>query len=177
MSILRSLTDRLGQVRALDPVVENLQIAISQVRTGAAREVLSGEWLGHPLHPMLTDVVIGTWTSAAIVDLVGGRQARPAADRLVAAGIAAAPPTFASGWSDWLDTGPRDRALARIGVVHAVSNGAALALHVASLRARGEGDRARGVLLSLAGLGLLGASGYLGGHLAYVHGARVERSG
>lgn len=171
------MTDRLGRVRALDPVVENLQRAVSQVRSAGLREALSGAWLGHPLHPMLTDVVIGTWTSAALVDLIGGRQGRPAADRLVAAGVFAAPPTLASGWSDWLDAGTADRELARIGVVHAVGNGAAFALHVASLRARLRGDRSRGVLLSLAGLGLAGAGGYLGGHLSYVHGSRVERSG
>ena len=55
-------------------------------------------------------------------------------------------------------------------------NATALSLYAASLAARRRGDTGRGRLLGLAGAGALGAAGYLGGHLSYVRGARVERA-
>ncbi len=56
-----------GAVRALEPLVD------AAFATGRRGEVLRGDWLGHAVHPVLTDVVLGTWTSATILDLVGGR--------------------------------------------------------------------------------------------------------
>ena len=41
---------------------------------GPVRDLLSGTWLGHPLHPMLTDLPIGFWTSAWVLDLLGPRR-------------------------------------------------------------------------------------------------------
>src|SRR5690349_9080143 len=69
------------------------------------KDLLSGSWFGHPLHPLLTDLPIGSWTSAFVLDLVGGRKAQPAADLLVAAGIVSAVPTAVTGLSDWSDLG------------------------------------------------------------------------
>jgi len=57
-----------------------------------------------------------------------------------------------------------------------VVNASALAFYSASLAARRRGDSGRGRVLGLAGAGALGVGGYLGGHLAYVRGARVERA-
>ena len=45
----------------------------------ALKDLLSGTWLGRPLHPMLTDVVIGVWTSASVLDILGGKRAERAA--------------------------------------------------------------------------------------------------
>ena len=40
------------------------------------RNTLSGTYLGHPMHPVLTDIPIGSWVAATVLDLVGGpRQA------------------------------------------------------------------------------------------------------
>ena len=36
---------------------------------------LNGTWLGHPLHPVLTDVPIGSWTSGLFLDILGFRRA------------------------------------------------------------------------------------------------------
>ena len=87
------------------------------------KDLLSGTWLGHPLHPLLTDLPIGFWTSAFTLDLLGGRDARRAATRLVAWGVLSALPTAASGAADWGDTTGPDR---RIGLVHAAANSTAL---------------------------------------------------
>ena len=49
-----------------------------------ARYVLDGVWFEAPLHPVLTDVPIGSWTAAIVfdgLDLVSGKKAmRDAAD-------------------------------------------------------------------------------------------------
>ena len=54
--------------------------------------MLRGEWLGHALHPTLTDVTLGTWTSATLLDLFGGRDSSAAAQRLIGTGLLAAGP-------------------------------------------------------------------------------------
>jgi uncharacterized membrane protein len=134
--------------------------------TGALKEALRGSWMGHALHPLLTDTVIGTWSSGLLLDLTGSEGG----DRLVAAGILCSIPTALTGSSDWADVEANDPAARRVGAVHAVANVAALGLQVVSLAARRRDARARGVALSLAAGGLLGVSGYLGGHLSYVDG-------
>jgi nitrite reductase/ring-hydroxylating ferredoxin subunit/uncharacterized membrane protein len=145
------------------------------VAPGPVKDALSGTWLGHALHPLLTDTVVGTWTSALILDLAGGRD-RAAADRLVAAGVLAALPTALTGASDWADTEPADDGVRRVGAVHAAGNVAALGLQLASLRARRRGARRLGVALSLGANALVGFTGYLGGHLSFARGVGVDQT-
>lgn len=58
------------------------------------RNLLHGRWLGHPLHPALTDVPIGAWTVALVFDVptMGrGRQALvPGADAAIEVGLVGA---------------------------------------------------------------------------------------
>jgi len=128
---------------------------------------------GHSLHPLLTDLPLGAWTSALVLDLLGGESAEQAADRLVGLGIAASLPTAAAGLSDWSDTLDEDR---RIGFAHALLNAAALAAFTASFAARRTGHRGAGKLLGLMGAGSLFAGSYLGGHLSYSRGIGVNQT-
>jgi uncharacterized membrane protein len=64
-----------------------------------------------------------------------------------------------------------------VGIVHAASNAIALSLYGASLASRRSGSQQRGKLLALAGGAMMGAGGYLGGHLAYVQAVGVEPPG
>ncbi|MFJ4031384.1 Rieske 2Fe-2S domain-containing protein [Streptomyces griseoluteus] len=139
----------------------------------AVKNALSGTWLGHALHPVLTDVPIGAWGMATVLDLTAGERGAVAARKLVGFGLLAAVPTAASGASDWADTfgGPQ-----RVGLVHGMLNGAATVLQAASWVARLTGRRRAGVVLSGVGLGLTGASAYLGGHLSYVNGVGVNHT-
>jgi hypothetical protein len=102
------------------------------------KDALSGTWLGRALHPPLTDLVIGGWTSALLLDLLGGDGAEDTADRLVAVGILAAVPTALSGLSDWAELYGGSR---RLGSVHAIGNSAALTLREGRRR---QPDRLRG---------------------------------
>jgi len=166
---------RLEGAAALDAPAKAVGKAVRDaVPAGPVKDSLSGRWLGHALHPLLTDIPIGTWTSAVLLDLLGGKGSDAAARRLIAAGLAAAPVTFATGWMDWADTEPASDAVRRTGVVHAAFNGAGAAAFAASLAARRDGRTGRGKLLSLAGLGLIGAGGWLGAHLSYARGVGVD---
>jgi nitrite reductase/ring-hydroxylating ferredoxin subunit/uncharacterized membrane protein len=140
------------------------------VGPGGLKDALSGTWLGHALHPMLTDVVIGSFTSAMLLDVLGGDDDGRAAERLIGVGIAAYLPTAATGFSDWADTEIADPAVRRVGLAHAWTNLTAFTLYSASLAARKKGARGRGKLLAVAGAGALGAAGYLGGHMSFTKG-------
>ncbi len=143
---------------------------------GTLRDALSGTWLGHALHPILTDVVVGSWTSATILDLIGGDDDGAAASRLIGVGIAAYGPTAVTGTVDWADSEAVDERVRRAGLVHAAANLTALGLYAASLAARRKGDHGRGKLLSLAGAGVLSAGGFLGGHLSFARGVGVNQT-
>ena len=172
-----ALSERIAGLKAIDGAAAGVAAQVRSVLApGPVKDALSGVPLGHPLHPLLTDVPIGTWTSATLLDLLGGREARPAAERLIGVGIAAALPTALTGMTDWADSEPGDDPVRRIGAVHAVANLTAMALYGASLVARRRGAHATGVLLGLAGAGAVGAGGWLGGDLAYARGIGVDQA-
>ena len=156
---------RLENMHSLDPWVERLShSAAALVKDKKVADLLHGKFMGHALHPLLTDVPIGTWASAFVLDFIGGKKSRPAATRLIGTGILAAVPTAVTGLAEFAAT--NDQSARRVGLVHAAGNNVALVLYVLSFRARRRGRHGSGVLLSLAGLGLVGATGFLGAHLS-----------
>jgi nitrite reductase/ring-hydroxylating ferredoxin subunit/uncharacterized membrane protein len=174
---LHQLAERVGALAALDDPAEAVaKWARGVIPKGPVKDALSGTWLGHALHPFLTDFPIGTWTSALLLDVLGGAEARPASRRLVGLGILASLPTAASGLNDWADTTPASDSVRRIGAVHAVANVAALGLYTASWAARRRDDHGRGVALGLAGAGALTVGGHLGGHLSYSKAVGVDNT-
>lgn len=161
---LVALAEQLEEETALDPYVERVRpFADALVADPVRRDLLRGAWVGHALHPPITDVPIGFWTSAVVLDFVGGRSSRRAAQRLVALGVLTAAPAAVTGWAEWSGTGQREQ---RVGVVHAASNGAAVVLFAASWRARRRGRYLRGKALGLVAASSLTAGAFLGGHLA-----------
>ena len=76
MSILQQVARRLERFEALDKVARPLAGAVGRaVRPRVVRNLLSGTDLGHPLHPMLTDLPIGAWMMSALPDAAGGPAA------------------------------------------------------------------------------------------------------
>ena len=148
----------------------------SALGPGALKDALSGTWLGHALHPLMTDVVIGSWMSATLLDLIGGDDDGRAAERLIGVGIAAYAPTALAGINDWADTEPADDGVRRAGLVHAAANSTALTLYGASLAARRRGSPRLGAALGLLGMGALGAGGLLGGHLSFAKGVGPDQT-
>jgi nitrite reductase/ring-hydroxylating ferredoxin subunit/uncharacterized membrane protein len=169
------LLERLGSLEAVDGPAQAIAKFVRELKSPTkVNEALEGTWLGHPVHPLLVMVPMGTWTSAVLLDWLAGEDAETAAELLLASGLAAAVPTVAAGYADWADTEPANPTVRRLGLVHAACNGTAAVLFGASLAARLAGARGRGKLLALAGMGALGAGGYLGGHLTYAEGVGVD---
>ncbi len=172
--LLEDLVDRITKAEGLDKVAEPLsKPAQTIIRPGVVKDALSGTWMGHPLHPLLTDVTIGAWTSAFLLDVFGGESTEGAADTLVGVGVVSAVPTVLAGYSDWSDLfgGPK-----RLGVAHALANAGAVACYGLSWLARRKGDRSRGLAFGLLGATVATVGGYLGGHLSYRQGVNVDRN-
>jgi uncharacterized membrane protein len=148
-----------GLVRRLAPLAD------ATVRSRRVADGLRGVWLGHALHPLLTDFPLGFWMSASLLDLVGGRQAEGPAQRLVAAGLVAAMPTWAAGLAEWRATEGGSR---RVGSVHAAVNTTAVALYGCSYAARRRGRHGAAVALGVTGGIVATVGGYFGGHLSLV---------
>lgn len=173
----------LNQIPQLDKVGHKLAHSVhnavlnggEQVRNWV--DVLHGTWLGHPLHPVLTDVAAGAWSFASFFDLVSlfnhSKRAETAADGLLPLGNYAALPTILSGLADY-STVPHPAT--RAGLAHAVLNNTAFAFYLASAQARKDGDRSLATGFSAVGLLLMTAGAYLGGHLAYAHKVGVNHT-
>jgi uncharacterized membrane protein len=131
-----------------------------------ARKLLAGDdWLGHPLHPLLTDLPIGFWTSSWVLDIVGGRRARGVSTALVGFGVAAAAPTIAAGVVDFSQLD--DQAKRHTGVQHSIANAIATLLYALSFVARVRGKHRRGIAIGLLGAMAVTVGGYLGGQLVF----------
>ncbi|MGN6204790.1 Rieske 2Fe-2S domain-containing protein [Humibacter sp.] len=168
------LTSAIEEASALDAVADPLSgLVLKVTKRKAIKNLLSGTWLGHTLHPMLTDVPIGFWSAAMLLDVTAGERGARAARRMVGLGVLGAIPTAIAGASDWADThGPTKR----VGLVHALLNDVALTLQIVSWLSRRGGNRGRGIGLSLAASGLMVVSAYLGGHLSLVRGVGINHT-
>ncbi|MCF2529277.1 Rieske 2Fe-2S domain-containing protein [Yinghuangia soli] len=168
---ITAITTRLERTRSLDRPAALLQALSGRVPEGRVRDTLHGVPLGHPLHPVLVQVPVGTWASASVLDFVP--RTGPASAALIAVGLGAAVPAAAAGAVDLAATGKEQQ---RVGVAHMVCNSIGLGLYTASLLARLRRRPVRGRLLALAGLAAVGAGGFLGGHLAYRQATGADRT-
>lgn len=134
------------------------------------RDLLIGRWLGHPLHPALTDAPIGILFLATIFDLLG----QPDAARVsLVVGILAVLAAALSGLADFADTDGRARVRATL---HGTVMVVALAGYLVSLGLR-LGDPGSPAAIWLAALSFLVVifGAYVGGDVAYVLGNMVNR--
>ena len=167
--IIRLIDDQASWAK---PVGQTVQGWLGTVfgATPPSKDLLNGIWLGHPLHPMLTDVPVGALTAATLLDLTGKRRA---ADLATATGVAGMLASAASGAADAVDTYGREQVQA---TVHASIMVGSLGAYAASLWMRLVGrSRVLAVLLSLAGYGALAAGAYVGGDLVFRSGNGVDR--
>src|SRR4051812_50157862 len=103
---LHGLAARVGQVTQLDGIAGPVTKLVKRAAPpkSLAKDVLSGTWLGHPLHPLLTDIPIGSFTSATALDLIGGNPAPSGAAAVVAGGVPLSPPAAGAGAAGWSQT-------------------------------------------------------------------------
>jgi nitrite reductase/ring-hydroxylating ferredoxin subunit/uncharacterized membrane protein len=170
--------DRLGWLRNLnDWLIGVLGPFRERYQDNLALELLhGGRWVGHPLHPALSDLPIGLWTSAMLLDALDNsppsRRGLDAVGMLSAAGILAAGATALTGVTDWTVSDDQDR---RVGLLHGLLNTVALGLQCAALGTRMAGHRSTARALGAASLTVTGGAAYLGGHLVFTKGVMVNR--
>lgn len=165
-SAVVDLMKRLENEKRLDALVGKVAPVVERVLASPqARDALQGRWLGHAVHPLLTDFPLAMWTCTNVLDLLPVPGSRRSAERLLALGIVSAPIVFLTGWAEWREVEPREK---RVGVVHAVLNGSGMAMYGLSLAARRRDRHGLGVVLALGGSALAAGAGYLGGHLTAV---------
>jgi uncharacterized membrane protein len=137
---------------------------------------------GHPLHPPLTDVTIGTYTAAsafAVLSVLGVSEGNTATAwwLLLVAGLVVTVPTALAGLVDWLDI-ERGTPVKRTATLHLTAMVTATVFFlIAAIVGHGDYvDRAVGgwsLVLTLIGFGLLTLGGWLGGAIVFTHGMRV----
>jgi nitrite reductase/ring-hydroxylating ferredoxin subunit/uncharacterized membrane protein len=158
----------------MEPVEETLHKAVSRAYTSSGsvgrriKNFLHGTWLGHPLHPVLTDVPIGSWTAAIVMDILDmagqGKEYGRAADAAIGIGLAGAVAAAVAGLTDWQDT---DGSARRVGLTHGLLNIAGAGLYATSWAMRKGGNRAAGRAVSMAAYAVAAFSARLGGDLVY----------
>jgi len=153
---------RLERAEALDRPATAIRGVVQRLlRNRTLKDALHGVWLGHPLHPALAQLALGSFTSASLIDAVGGR--RRESSGLIAVGLVSSVPAVAAGWADWSDSHEDQQ---RVGLVHAAVNATALACFATAL-VRRRGNRNAGQVLSVVEGILRGVGAALGGHLGY----------
>jgi nitrite reductase/ring-hydroxylating ferredoxin subunit/uncharacterized membrane protein len=165
---------------ALQPVINNL-FSNSGEAGRVAKDFLNGVWLGHPLHPVITDVPIGAWTMSEVFDLLsmaagGDKALDSAADITLSAGALAAVAAAVTGIVDWSDVGGSHR---RMGMAHALLNTVGLVLNVSSIGLRVSGSkpgRNMARVLSAAGYTSSALAAYVAGELVFNLGQGVNRN-
>jgi uncharacterized membrane protein len=140
---------------------------------------------GHPLHPPLTDVTIGSYTVATIAAVLDKanlveRSATDAWWIALLVGLAASALTASTGFLDWIEI-PWGSDTWKTATVHMTAMLAATtAFLVAALVGHGgyvdHAVSTGAFVLTLAGFVLLTAGGWFGGAVVFVHGLRVRET-
>src|SRR5215472_6500210 len=175
---LAAWLDQLGWLRTLsDWLTAELGPFRERHQDNLALELLhGGRWVGHPLHPALSDLPIGLWAGVVVLDATDRdptpRHGIDAAGMLSAAGIVAASVTALTGLGDWTVSNDQDR---RVGLFHGLLNTVGLGLQGVSLGTRMAGHHGTARALGAASLTVTAAAGYLGGHLVFTKGVMVNR--
>jgi nitrite reductase/ring-hydroxylating ferredoxin subunit len=168
---LMQFIDKQG---TLDQLGNALQPAVNQAFQAAGengrqvKNFLHGTWLGHPLHPVLTDVPIGAWTTALALDAmeaISGKKALgEGADAAIAVGLAGAVGAAVTGLTDWSAIDGRAK---KIGLMHGLLNASATVLYATSLALRRGKNRRAGLGFSMLGYAVSAGAAYLGAQLVY----------
>jgi nitrite reductase/ring-hydroxylating ferredoxin subunit/uncharacterized membrane protein len=172
----------IDRQRWLEPVADFLQkvVAGSYKSLGKPghdlKTLVHGTWLGHPLHPVLTDIPIGAWTLAVLFDIIylfrGTHGWVSAADLTIFVGLLGALGSAITGYTDWSDTVDRER---RVGIAHGLLNTVAIVVYLVSLIIRvSGGSRGLAIVLALIGYGIVITAAFLGGELVFSIGTGVN---
>lgn len=181
--MLNAVVNRfIDRQKWLEPVADFLQKVVGGTYKAlggpgtALKSFNNGIWLGHPLHPVLTDIPLGLWTITVLFDIIYLFNRSlvwfDAAELTIFVGALAALATAVTGYTDWNETFGRER---RVGVAHGLINTVVLVIYVVSLLIRFTGGtRVGAIILAFVGYALLLSAAYLGGELVFSLGTGVN---
>jgi nitrite reductase/ring-hydroxylating ferredoxin subunit/uncharacterized membrane protein len=163
---------RIVDSPAIDRLAEPLSKAVRNAYEAAgpggqrAKNAVHGVWLGHPLHPVFTDVPVGAWTTALALDAAanGDPGMRRAATFAIGVGLAGALGAAVTGLTDWSETHGRSR---RTGLIHGLLNVTATTLFATAFALRRNDSHETGRRFAWAGYAIALGAAYLGGDLVY----------
>ncbi len=146
------------------------------------RSALAGSY-GHPVHPVVVTVPIGAWVCSLVFDVVSFVSSEPriwsvGAMWLILLGAIGAVAAAIFGGID-LKGLPHGSVALKTGRIHAGLNSTATGIFIGgfiwrySSRDSWESAPIGPLIMSIIGLALVGAAGFLGGKLAYHYGVRV----
>jgi len=139
------------------------------------KDILNGTWLGHALHPVLTDVPLGAWSGTTLLDFAWlaneDEGIARGADLTLLLGLAGATGAAVTGLTDWSDLDGTDR---RVGLMHGLLNGSITLIYLTSLVLRLTGQRRTAIAFSTSGYLVSLFSAYLGGELSFAKGIGVN---
>jgi nitrite reductase/ring-hydroxylating ferredoxin subunit/uncharacterized membrane protein len=172
----------IDRQRWLEPVADFLQKVVAGAYKALGKPgrdlktLANGTWLGHPLHPVITDIPLGAWTLAVLFDIIylfkGTHGWISAADVAVFVGLLGALGSALTGYTDWSDTFGRER---RVGIAHGLLNTAVIVVYLVSLIIRvTHGSRGLAIVLALIGYGIVITAAFLGGDLVFSIGTGVN---
>ena len=141
------------------------------------QDFLNGSWLGHPLHAILVDVVVGGYTMLIVLDLLGllaQVDVEPAGIIILGLTTLAGLSAGLSGLTDFKDTATGDER--NVTVLHGTINLIAVALYVVAfvMRATGALDGSRYV--AIIGYLIISVGAYIGGHVVFKYGYMVNHN-
>ncbi|MGI8609112.1 MAG: Rieske 2Fe-2S domain-containing protein [Candidatus Dormibacteria bacterium] len=142
------------------------------------KSFLHGAWLGHALHPVITDVPLGAWTVAIVADLVAytSRVSPGVGNFCVLIGLIAAYGAVVTGYNDHHETYGKEL---RVATAHGLVMTVTTLLYTASFLIRwlgGGSSHDLAVILAVLGYVLLVSGAYLGGDLVFALGTMVNRN-
>ncbi|HEY7023264.1 MAG TPA: DUF2231 domain-containing protein [Ktedonobacterales bacterium] len=183
-----SLTDRISE--GAQNVIKAI-VGSNRKPPRLFKSLLNGAYLGHPLHPVLTDVPITAWIIAAIFDIIwlinpeSASWAARGAQGAVLIGFLGALGAVATGMTDWSDTYGHER---RVGFLHGLLNSTATLLYLISLLLRynvfsgtidfslSAAESAPAAIVGFVGLAFVLYAAYLGGDLVFAIGTGVNHT-
>jgi nitrite reductase/ring-hydroxylating ferredoxin subunit/uncharacterized membrane protein len=142
------------------------------------QDFANGSWLGHALHPVLTDVVIGGATMAVFLDIlrvffsVDGMETATAwtVGLTTVAGVGA----ILTGLTDFKDTATGDER--NVAGLHGLVNIVAVLIFAVSLLQRAGGSPDGAFWTFLVGYLVISTGSYIGGHVVFKYGYMVNRN-
>jgi len=174
---LTRITDSPSLDRIAEPLSRGVRGAYQAAGPAGqqAKNAAHGVWLGHPLHPVFTDIPIGAWTTALALDSAsdGDRGMERAATFALGVGVIGALGAAVTGLTDWSETQGSSR---RTGLVHGLLNITATALMATAYFQRKRRVDTAARTCAWAGYAIAAGSAYLGGNLVYTDRIGVDHA-